>query len=130
MAMYRSIWRYIKMSLSVYASSIFNKQVFLLKSNKTLKFCWKKSSSCCIPVFSVENWKKEIENWKCILLGMSPQKVVLLITKRCFEKNMHNTVKKFVISPNFLVWKFCGKAQFPYSFGWFARNYGIFRSVN
>ena len=25
-------------------------------------------------------------------------------------------------SPNFLVWKFCGNAQFPHSFGWFIRN--------
>ena len=28
-----------------------------------------------------------------------------------------------VISPNFLVWKFCGNAQFPGSLGRFARNY-------
>ena len=33
------------------------------------------------------------------------------------------TAKNTVISPNFLVWKFCGKAQFPHSFGRFARNY-------
>ena len=33
------------------------------------------------------------------------------------------TAKNTVISPNFLVWKFCGKAQFPYSFGRLARNY-------
>ena len=26
---------------------------------------------------------------------------------------MHNTVKNTVISPNFLAWKFCGKAQLP-----------------
>ena len=26
------------------------------------------------------------------------------------------TAKNTVISPNFLVWKFCGKAQFPHSF--------------
>ena len=26
------------------------------------------------------------------------------------------TVKNPLISPNFLVWKFCGKAQFPHSF--------------
>ena len=26
------------------------------------------------------------------------------------------TVKNTVISPNFLVWKFCGKSQFPHSF--------------
>ena len=31
--------------------------------------------------------------------------------------------KKPVISPNFLVWTFCGKAQFPHSFGQIARNY-------
>ena len=27
------------------------------------------------------------------------------------------TAKNTVVSPNFLVWKFCGKAQFPRSFG-------------
>ena len=32
-------------------------------------------------------------------------------------------MKNTVISPNFLEWKFCGKAQFPHSFGQFARNY-------
>ena len=31
--------------------------------------------------------------------------------------------KNTVISPNFLVWKFCGKAQFPHTFGQIARNY-------
>ena len=35
----------------------------------------------------------------------------------------HNTAKNTIISPNFLVWKFCGKAQFPYNFGWIARSY-------
>ena len=39
------------------------------------------------------------------------------------------TAKNKVISPNFLVCKFCGKAQFPHSFGQIARNHGIFRSV-
>ena len=33
------------------------------------------------------------------------------------------TEENTVISPNFLVWKFCGKAQFPHSFGRIARNY-------
>ena len=32
------------------------------------------------------------------------------------------TAKNTVISPNFLVQKFCGKEQFPHSFGRFARN--------
>ena len=31
--------------------------------------------------------------------------------------------KNTVIAPNFLLWKFCGKAQFPHSFGRFARKY-------
>ena len=34
-----------------------------------------------------------------------------------------NTAKNTVISPNFLVCKFCGKAQFLHSFGRIARNY-------
>ena len=33
------------------------------------------------------------------------------------------TAKVTVNSPNFLVWKFCGKAQVPHSLGRFARNY-------
>ena len=32
------------------------------------------------------------------------------------------TAKNNVILPNFLVWKFCGKAQFPQSFRRFAHN--------
>ena len=39
-----------------------------------------------------------------------------------FKKLLSNTAKNIVISPDFLVWKFCGKAQFPYSFGRIARN--------
>ena len=34
------------------------------------------------------------------------------------------TAKNTVISPDFLVWEFCGKAQFLHSFGRFAPNYG------
>ena len=33
------------------------------------------------------------------------------------------TAKNTVISPNSLVWQFCGKAQFPHSFGRITRNY-------
>ena len=31
--------------------------------------------------------------------------------------------KKYRISPNFLVWKFCARTQFPQSFGQIVRNY-------
>ena len=33
------------------------------------------------------------------------------------------TAKYTVISPDLLVWKFCGKTQFLHSFGWIAQNY-------
>ena len=33
------------------------------------------------------------------------------------------TAENTVISPNFLVRKFCGKAQIPHSLGRFARHY-------
>ena len=39
-------------------------------------------------------------------------------------KRKLTTARNIVISPNFLVWNFCGKAQFPHSFGRFARLLG------
>ena len=48
-----------------------------------------------------------------------------------FLQKMFDRVKKIptasniVMSPHFLVWKFCGKAQFPPSFGLFTPNYNI-----
>ena len=33
------------------------------------------------------------------------------------------TTKNIAISPNFLVWKFCGKEQVPHSFGRIVQNY-------
>ena len=45
----------------------------------------------------------------------------IIVKTRCFYS--FTTAKKTVILPEFLVWKFCGKAQFPHSFGRFVRNY-------
>ena len=42
---------------------------------------------------------------------------------RMANSSLSNTVKNTAISPNFLVWKFCGKAQLLHRFGRFARNY-------
>ena len=39
------------------------------------------------------------------------------------EKVFAHTVKNNEISPNLLVWEFCGNAQFTQSFVRFARNY-------
>ena len=41
--------------------------------------------------------------------------------------------KNTVISPEFLVWKFCGKVQFPHSFGRIVRNFAetmLFREIS
>ena len=39
-----------------------------------------------------------------------------------FKVNGNTTAKNTVILLDFLVWKFCGKAQFPHSFGRITRN--------
>ena len=45
------------------------------------------------------------------------------------ELVLDGTAKNAVISPDFLVWKFCGKAQFPHSFGRFVETVS-FRKVS
>ena len=42
---------------------------------------------------------------------------------KCISNSFLPTTKNAVISPDFLVWKFCGKAQLPHSLGRIARNY-------
>ena len=60
-----------------------------------------------------------------IFLGRSVGKIIIESFRVDSSKNkiMSITAKNPVISPNFRVWKFCGKAQVPHSFGRFARNY-------
>ena len=50
-------------------------------------------------------------------------KTVQFWIERLPELCQDYTTKNTVISPDFLVRKFCGKAQFPHSFGRFARKY-------
>ena len=38
------------------------------------------------------------------------------------DKRLYITEQNIEISPNFPVWKFCGKAQFPHSFRRIAQN--------
>ena len=48
----------------------------------------------------------------------------LLISFRYAGHAIRLTAKNTVISPgNFKLWKFCGKAQIPHSFGRIAKNY-------
>ena len=88
---------------------------------------------------------------KALILYKTPYNLLFfyrIINSKLLEKkiSMLDPAKNRVISPNFLVWKFCGKAQFPHSFGELPEtmrklylstkfphqeitwNYGIFRS--
>ena len=60
-----------------------------------------------------------------ILFWGSPQSLDLSLRKLhgFWRLWMKIHCKNTVISPNFLVWKLCGKTQFPQSFGRIARNY-------
>ena len=85
------------------------------------------------------NYRYYIDIWKvfqAIPLKLSKKIYILLIYKEEYLIIAKNTI----ISPNFLVWKFCGMAQFPHNMPklcislkfpaqkirW---NYGIFHSV-
>ena len=46
-----------------------------------------------------------------------------------FQGYVPSTAKNTLISSNFLVWEFCGKAPFPHSFGQIARNYAHTRKL-
>ena len=50
-------------------------------------------------------------------------KFLLAVNKFMPEMYLRHTTKNTLISPNFLVWEFCGKTQFLHSFGGIARNY-------
>ena len=57
------------------------------------------------------------------LLANALRRFVSDTTHFCVHLSISITVKNAIISPNFLMRKFCGKAQFPHSFGRIARNY-------
>ena len=74
---------------------------------------------------------------KCLFykkkLNFSWRISLVRVNKLIFRRQLHfRTVqllslfplqKNTLISPKFLVWKFCRKAEFPHSFGWIAGNY-------
>ena len=62
--------------------------------------------------------------WKSIKISRSYEileKLVLNYTDYFFITSY--TAKNTIISPDLLMWRFCGKAGFPHSFGRITRNY-------
>ena len=67
-----------------------------------------------------------LKRLRCAKLDLSFRNfryTLLPFTFLCAKIVLINHCAKTVVSPYFLVWKFCGKAQFSHSFGRIARNY-------
>ena len=70
-----------------------------------------------INLSSIMTWQRVIRMLSLVQINIHQ------IYSLCIRCCKPYTAKIAVILPNFLVWKFCGKAEFPHSFGPFARNY-------
>ena len=67
---------------------------------------------------SKDKGKKSCFGWSAFMIDfISAYKSQIPFMGLDFEAD---TAKNTVISTDFVVWKFCGKAQFPHSFGRFA----------
>ena len=57
-------------------------------------------------------------DWFLYHNGLRHERLKVFAVTRGISRTLSNTytLKNTVISPSFLVWKFCGKAQFPHSF--------------
>ena len=78
-------------------------------------------STCVIKIGSSKQFCSE----KLLQIGKFTFQLLDLVgesDKELEKYSLFITAKNTVISPNFLVQKFCGKEQFPHSFGRFART--------
>ena len=89
------------------------KTIFFTKKISSWKNCFLLVLRWFLPL-AIKNSEKIIRNLKATQIHES-----LLLPNNCKMFTTKNTV----ISPDFLVFKFCGKAQFPYRFGRIVRNY-------
>ena len=67
--------------------------------------------------------KALIQNFPICVGYMVKDQFELMLFSKSWKYTSTNTAKNTVITPDFLVWKLCGKAQFPHSFRRFAHNY-------
>ena len=96
--------------------------------NGKLHFLCSVGSLHCLPLAKASmNIKitKHCEKWKlskCINQSKETSKEKSYVNMNLKIKSMAlNSISWNLISPNFLVWKFCGDAQFPQTFGGIAR---------
>ena len=92
-------------------------QNFFISILGTGVYTYFKRFTRCYPRWKLFSSLKNFRVFFCDDISPIPE-------SRMANSSLSNTVKNTAISPNFLVWKFCGKAQFLQSFGRFARNYG------
>ena len=72
---------------------------------------------CFRQLYSQNSFKKVRMHAPLLIFLPYFPSVDLLNSFLSLRVSVNYTAKNPVISPNFLVWKFCGKAQFPHSFG-------------
>ena len=73
---------------------------------------FKKPRSEKITYFLVNPIVRKLVTW-----AMRLQRLTFFFWKTGVKKVFTHTAKSTATSSNFLVWEFCGKAQFPHSFG-------------
>ena len=83
-------------------------KTFLISHNRSLMKYRNSHPEMIRKISVLKNYAKFI--WKHLSRILFPMTL-------CRSRPATITAKNTAISPNFLVWKFCGNAQFPHSFG-------------
>ena len=95
-------------------------KLYIKKENLAQVFSCESCKISKNTFFTEHLWVSDSNFWMSKWSGYCPQTFLSLrlgITELKTFLAICYTAKNTVISPNFLVWKFCGKAQFPHSFG-------------
>ena len=89
-------------------------KTFLISHNRSLMKYRNSHPEMIRKISVLKNYAKFI--WKHLSRILFPMTL-------CRSRPATITAKNTAISPNFLVWKFCGNAQFPHSFAWISEIY-------
>ena len=126
--------RFNDISYIHYTSNLMQLSQILLKRVSTEYFCdtvWTKLllKSKFKKQWLVQNTSRQSERlwWECFSAFENKYEYIVmtsLLRSKLWDGKLQSPAKNSVIPPNFLVWKFCGKAQFLHSFRRIAQNCG------
>ena len=117
-------WNMVTANLKLHVLIVLNRQHFE-KNNQGADLV--KSRSCSLKtrivwssrlkIFFVRKFENTVLAFlTCMIHRVVFWKLKVLVKSQPVKWIFINTVKNTIISPNFLVWKFCWKAEFPHSF--------------